>query len=192
MEPVKPPLIGKNIREIRKKSHLTLNVLSERCGVSKAMLSQIESEKVNPTVATIWKIAKGLDVDINMLLKGSSKSTRKFSVSRRENITVLDTDVEGLHLRVLSPLTMAEDLEIYILNFEPKAVLRSVQHAPLTEEFITVLKGRIRVTAGDASTDLRAGDFVMYHCDIDHTIENVSNSAAEIHMVVRFNKKQWG
>ena len=53
-----PPMIGKNIQRIRNSRKLTLNVLSERSGVSKAMLSQIESDKVNPTVATVWKIAQ--------------------------------------------------------------------------------------------------------------------------------------
>ncbi|MDK2860533.1 MAG: hypothetical protein PWP25_1719, partial [Sphaerochaeta sp.] len=34
-----PPMIGKNIQRIRTSRKLTLNVLSERSGVSKAMLS---------------------------------------------------------------------------------------------------------------------------------------------------------
>ena len=68
MEPAKPPLIGKNIQKLRKARGLTLDVLSERSGVSKAMLSQIEQEKANPTVATVWKIAQGLDAEINSLL----------------------------------------------------------------------------------------------------------------------------
>jgi len=63
-----PPMIGKNIQRIRSSRKLTLNVLSERSGVSKAMLSQIESDKVNPTVATVWKIARGLNVELNDLL----------------------------------------------------------------------------------------------------------------------------
>ncbi|MFW6251481.1 MAG: helix-turn-helix domain-containing protein, partial [Alkalispirochaetaceae bacterium] len=111
-----PPLIGANIKSRRQEKGYTLNVLSERSGVSKAMLSQIESEKVNPTVATVWKIARGLDVDINELLEGSSGPVRRFHLTRENDITVLDTDEEGLHMKVLTPLSMAEDLEMYLLT----------------------------------------------------------------------------
>ena len=82
MEPGNPPQIGRNIQKIRKKHGMTLDILSEKSGVSKAMLSQIESEKVNPTIATVWKIAQGLDVDISSLLTGQDELLRKFQVSR--------------------------------------------------------------------------------------------------------------
>ena len=47
----------------------------ERSGVSKAMLSQIETNKVNPTIATIWKIARGLNIEIQDILD-SKPSTK--------------------------------------------------------------------------------------------------------------------
>ena len=74
--------------------------VAERSGVSKAMLSQIESEKVNPTVATVWKIARGLDVELDSLLKGNGQ------------LTSLGTSGGGLDLKVMSPISMAEDLEV--------------------------------------------------------------------------------
>ena len=192
MEPVKPPLIGGNIQAIRKKQNLTLDMLSEKSGVSKAMLSQIESEKVNPTVATVWKIAQGLEVDINALLKGGREPARKFTVTRREKVTSLDTDEEGLHIKVLSPISMVEDLEMYLLTFKAGGALRSSAHFPQTEEFLTIMQGRVRITAGENVTELEAGDFISYHCDVEHSIENLTTAEAVVHMVVRFHKPHWG
>jgi XRE family transcriptional regulator, regulator of sulfur utilization len=188
MKPVEPPHIGRNIQRIRKEQSLTLDVLSEKSGVSKAMLSQIESEKVNPTVATVWKIAQGLQVEINKLLEGGTEGSRRFNVSRRDEITALETDEAGLHMKVLSPVSMVEDLEMYLLTFEPGGSLRSAPHFPKTEEYLTVFSGSVRVTAGDNVTDLAAGDFVSYHCDVEHTIENTGEKPAHIHLVVRFRK----
>lgn len=191
MEPAKLPFIGANIQKIRKGQNLTLDMLSEKSGVSKAMLSQIESEKVNPTVATVWKIAQGLNVDINALLKGGTDPVRKFTVTPKENVTSLDTDEEGLHIKVLSPITMVEDLEMYLLTFQPGGALRSSPHFPQTEEFVTILQGNVRISAGSNVTNLEAGDFISYHCDIDHSIENLGDSEAVLHMVVRFHKPHW-
>ncbi len=191
METVNPPMIGKNIQALRKNLGMTLNILSEKSGVSKAMLSQIESDKVNPTVATVWKIAQGLDVEINSLLEGAGQPHRKFKVVRQEELTTLDTDEEGLHIKVLTPLSMSEDLEMYLLTFAPGGKLESAPHFPRTLEFLTVFSGRVRVTAGDNGSDLGPGDFIRYHCDIEHTIENRGESDAVVHMVVRFVKQGW-
>ena len=189
MEAKKLPVIGKNIQIIRKQQKYTLDVLAEKSGVSKAMLSQIESEKVNPTVATVWKIAQGLGVEINELLKGETVSPRRFKVTRGDTITRLDSDEPGVHINVLSPVSMVEDLEMYLVTIQPSGCLRSEPHFPNTEEFLTVLKGEVRVRAGDNTSDLQAGDFISYHCDVQHSIENPMGGTAEVHMVVRFNKR---
>lgn len=51
--------------------------------------------------------------------------------------------------------------------------------------------GRVRISAGDNVTELEAGDFISYHCDVDHSIENLSKEPAVVHMVVRFHKPRW-
>ena len=185
----RPPLVGRNILAIRKKLNLTLNILSERSGVSRAMLSQIESEKVNPTVATVWKIAQGLGVEIREVLKDSGGSHRKFAVSRKHQIISLDTDDDRVHIQVLSPISMVEDLEMYWITMDPQGILDSEPHLHDTEEFLTVIRGEIEVAAGDNTTVLGPEDFIRYHADIRHTIRNRGNQEAVIHMVVRFNKK---
>jgi transcriptional regulator with XRE-family HTH domain len=191
VEPANLPEIGHNIKTIRKEQQMTLDVLAEKSGVSKAMLSQIESQKVNPTVATVWKIARGLDVELDGLLKGESAPARKFEVTESDRITVLDTAENGPHIQVLSPIEMAEDLEIYVLTFDPGSTLDSNAHAAGTEEYLTVLEGEIRVSVADKEAILKTGDFILYNCDVRHIIQNLGDERARVHMVVRFTKKQW-
>jgi transcriptional regulator with XRE-family HTH domain len=89
-----PPKVGQNILKIRSRKKLTLNALSERSGISKGMLSQIESEKANPTVATVWKIARGLNVSLNDVLEESAEEQKLFSVNPagNENNTIETTE----------------------------------------------------------------------------------------------------
>jgi len=191
MEPVNPPVVGRNIQRIRKQQQLTLGVLAERSGVSKAMLSQIEAEKVNPTVATLWKIARGLEVELQELLQGGSAPVRKFMVLPRDQATLLDSPEEGVHIQVLSPVAMAEDLEVYLVTFDPGTALRSSAHAPGTEEHLTVLEGQVEVRAADKKASLRKGDFIIYNCDVPHVIENTRKQASRVHMIVRFPPRAW-
>ncbi len=184
-----PPPVGRNMKRIRKDESITLDVLAERSSVSREMLSQIESEKVNPTVATVWKIAQGLGVDINDLLAGSDAPVRKFHMVRKDSITVLDTDEDGLHIKVLTPVQLVEDLEMYLLTFQEGGALRSAPHFPQTEEFLTVISGAVRVRVGDRDAELLEGDFIRYQCDVDHDIENIADGQSVVHMVVRFHKR---
>lgn len=182
-----PPPIGKNIQKFRQARHLTLNILSERSGVSKAMLSQIESDKVNPTVATVWKIARGLNIDINDILEANPQPKRDFIVNpTATNGHIIETTENGVKIRILSPLNMVEDLEMYLITFDPHSSLPSEPHFSGTQEFLTIIKGSVSVKAGHNECTLKKGDFLMYHCDIDHTITCSGNSPAILHMVVRY------
>ena len=180
------PAIGANLHKERRRRQLSLAELAASSGISKAMLSQIESDKVNPTIATMWKIAHALGVDFELLLKGEGGKIKKFEVNRADSITSFTTDQSGTVFKVLSPISMAEELEFYQVTLESGSIHRSQPHTDGTEEFITVLSGDVRVAAGRNSADLHQGDFIHYQSDIEHSIENISGTKAEVYMIVRF------
>ncbi len=66
---VKKLHIGRKIRELRKKSGLILQDLSDRTGLSKPLLSQIEKEVVSPPIATLLKISKAFNVNIGFFFQ---------------------------------------------------------------------------------------------------------------------------
>jgi len=55
-------MIGSRIQEIRNKKGLTQDQLSEKVGISSKYLSSIERGKENPTLNTILKLTRSLDV----------------------------------------------------------------------------------------------------------------------------------
>lgn len=204
------PDVASRIRDIRKTKGLSLDELAMKSLVSKSMISQIEGNKTNPTLAMIWKIAKGLDTTVQNLIQPkqdsseSDVSTRTtvpgeelhesgggtteilFEYTRKENFTQITADKPGVHFRVLTPAEQSEDLEIYRISIQPGAILDSQPHLSGTEEYLTLLKGRLRVIAEDNSSEMNSGDFIMYHADIPHSMENIGEQSAEIHLVVRF------
>jgi transcriptional regulator with XRE-family HTH domain len=61
--------IGENIKKIRKKRELSQDKLSKLADVTHTTLAKIESGKNdNPTIKTLIKIAKALNVKINDLV----------------------------------------------------------------------------------------------------------------------------
>ncbi len=180
------PELGGNVKRERLARHWSQDELATASGVSKAMLSQIESGKVNPTIGTLWKIAHALEVDFNLLLRGKHRKVRCFEVGRRADLPLLESTAPGVELRVLSGIALADKLEFYDLKFEHGAELVSAAHYPGTEELVTVIAGKVLVCAGERETELNAGDVVRFDCDVPHRIRNIGDGMAALHMIVRF------
>src|SRR6185312_11342776 len=60
--------MGKTIQRLRKAYNLSLSELAEQSGVAKSIISQIERNETNPTLATIWRLSQALDVSIERVL----------------------------------------------------------------------------------------------------------------------------
>jgi len=54
--------LGERIREIRMKKNMSQNDLAIECEFEKASMSRIESGQANPTVRTLYKICKALNI----------------------------------------------------------------------------------------------------------------------------------
>ena len=185
-----PPSIGKNLKEQRLLRELSLDELSNSSSVSKAMLSQIETGKTNPTIATVWKITHALGLEFNALLKGEEEKIPIFEVTRAHDVRTLETDEEGVHVKVLSPVVMANNLELYMLSFEPGAKLESAPHFSGAEEFLTVISGNLEVAVSGHTSSLADNDFAWYESDVEHAIRNVGDVPAIAHLVVRFESTE--
>ncbi|WP_394758656.1 helix-turn-helix domain-containing protein [Flavobacterium sp.] len=60
--------LGKRIREIRLSKKISQTEVAYRCGFDKSNYNTIESGKRNPTVISLLKIAKALEVNLIDLL----------------------------------------------------------------------------------------------------------------------------
>lgn len=179
--------LGKRLKALRAESRLTLGQLSQMAGVSKAMLSQIEQHKVNPTIAVMLKVASALQLNIGELLNMPAEKNIIRVIPHTDANYSLQAG-PGCFIRTLSPLSLEKNIEFYKIKLDAGAEQRSEGHFPGTQEFLHVSKGKIRVVSGDQQVDLAAGDSVQYRCDITHMLKNIGRRAAEAYMVVRFSQ----
>lgn len=61
--------IGDNIRKYRKIKNLTQKELGDLVGISNTYLSDMEIGRTNPSIKTLKRIAKGLEISFVELLK---------------------------------------------------------------------------------------------------------------------------
>jgi transcriptional regulator with XRE-family HTH domain len=179
-----PPEVGATLQRLRLARGLTLEDLSRIAGVSKSMLSQIEREKANPTIAITWRLANALGVGIGELLSSESRPVETIRVLESHETPTLPGNHAGYILRILGPMEMAGKYEWYELTLAPGGELASQAHDPGTSEHLTVLHGTLEVEVGADKRKVKMGGTARYPADQDHVLRNAGKAEAKALLVV--------
>lgn len=179
-----PPEVGATLQKIRQKRGLTLDDLSRAAGVSKSMLSQIEREKANPTIAVAWRLANALGIGIEELLATNARETEAIHVLEPHETPTLPGSHAGYILRILGPMDLAGKFEWYELTLAPNGALKSNPHDPGTVEHLTILHGAMDIEVDGIIKKLKTGGTARYHADKTHAIHNPGKTEAKALLVV--------
>lgn len=182
--PPTPPEVGATLQKMRLARSLTLEDLSRAAGVSKSMLSQIEREKANPTIAVAWRLANALGVGIGELLASETRQVELIRVLEAHELPTLPGDHAGYVLRILGPMELAGKFEWYELTLAPNGVLASNPHDPGATEHLTLLQGAVELEVGGETKKLKTGATARYQADCNHSIRNAGKSEARALLVV--------
>jgi len=179
-----PPRVGQVIHRLRQARKLSLDALAQAAGVSKSMLSQIEREKTNPTVAMVWRISIALRVSMEEILSSKGAIAPAVSVMSARVTPTLHGSEGMTTLRILGPLDLAGSFEWYELTIEPGGALESEPHSLGSTEHLTVLHGMLEVESGAHSQYVRHGETARYAVDTRHVIRNRGKTRAVALLVV--------
>lgn len=162
-------MLGKKIRVKRMEKQLTLKELAERTGVTQGFLSQVERGLTDPSITSLRRISKALDVPIFYFLMDEAKSN---PVVRKDERQVLKFPDSHLTFELLSP-DLNRSIEMMMARLEPGAVTCD---EPLThpgEENIVVIQGEMKIQIGEEVYFLAEGDSIYYFSSIPHKIWSI-------------------
>ena len=180
-------LLCRRVRELRKRRGWTLEEMSAACGVSRSMLSEIERQRANPTLAVAFRIAQAFGMSLGDLVEEPAL-TPKVEVIRADDRTYHYRSDAFCRIRTLSPLHLEKSVEYYEVVLKVRR--RPARRAPLqgARELLTVQQGTIRVTSGPDSANLNRGDSAHYPADVPHAIENPGTDDAVLFLVVTYER----
>ena len=176
------PELGKTIQRLRKAYNLSLGALSEQSGVAKSIISQIERNETNPTLATVWRLSQALDTTIDQVLalEEHSNIIEKSTVSA---IPVLTSEDGLCTLAIIGWLNTVDWVQWYDFRAQVGGVLESEPHPKGSVENLSVLEGELEVWVdGDART-IKQGETLRYRGDLPHRITNTGTEPAHATMV---------
>jgi transcriptional regulator with XRE-family HTH domain len=175
--------LARELRHQRRQRDLSLEQLAAQSGVSRSMISKIERGEAVPSTSVLSKLAEALGITFSKLM--ASEQDREILVLKRAVQPVLRDAASGFTRRCLSPILPGRGID-WVLNSLPPGGQSGefVAHRQGVEEYIYVLKGRLKAVIGDVVTVLDEGDALYFQADADHAFHNLGSGDCEYFLVI--------
>lgn len=156
--------IGLAVRAHRTARSLSVAELARAAGLSKTILGTIEQGAGNPSVETLFRIARALDLPLGVLV-AEPAAPRARAIPKGSG-DVLQTATGAA--RLLHADGRPRRAELFELTLAPGREQLSDGHLPGTEEVVLCLGGRLSAGPIGDEVTLAAGDAVWFAADGPH------------------------
>jgi transcriptional regulator with XRE-family HTH domain len=174
-------LIGRSLREARRRRGLTLRAVADEAGVTESFLSQVERDIASPSIATLRRIAVALGTSIGTLLDGAGPHAK---LVRRADRRVVGYAGLGARDEFLTDGVNAR-LQVIESLIDPGGGTGPDAYAHESdEECLIVLEGCLDLWVGDETYRLEAGDAIRYSSRVPHRNQNPGTAPARVLFVL--------
>ncbi|WCB91930.1 HTH-type transcriptional regulator SutR [Baekduia alba] len=157
--------VGVSLRAHRTARSMSLGDLARACGLSRTILARIEGGTGNPSLETLWRISRALDIPLGALL--AQDSAPRVRVARARDGRQLHAD-SGLQMWLLHAEGREHRSEMYDILLPKDTDQQTDAHLPGTEETLICISGHARIGPLGEETDVRAGDVIWFAADRPH------------------------
>ncbi|EPJ45515.1 MAG: hypothetical protein OFPII_27300 [Osedax symbiont Rs1] len=178
-------IIAKNLKQFRRSRQWSLAKAAAMTKVSKAMLGQIERQESSPTIATLWKIAKGFHLPLSVLIEPCALRSDSLATASHEQTICLDSDLQFRVLFSFDPLLCCE---MFSHQLQPDRTHLSKAHELGVIEDIIVISGELEILVDESWQLLSAGDTLRFSADKNHGYRNIGKKEVIFHNIIHYPK----
>lgn len=169
--------VGARLRQLRRAKGLSQRDLAAQSGVTNAMISLIENNRTNPSVAILKRILDGIPISMSDFFALEHEPRRQVFFQADELKEIADGRISYLQV---GAGTSGEQLQILRERYRPGADTGKSMLRHDSEEGGIVIKGRLEVTVGQQKRVLGPGDAYYFDSRIAHRFRNVSDDDCEV------------
>jgi transcriptional regulator with XRE-family HTH domain len=169
--------LGPRIRALRQARKVTLRELAARAGVTESFLSQVEREVTSPSIASVQRIARALDLAIAELFTEEAPRGRMVRRAARRQIAYPGLGAVDEFLTA----GMTGRLQVILSTIQPGGGTGDEAYAhDSDEEVVIVLAGQLELWVADEHHLLEEGDTIAYASRLPHRNLNPSDQVAVV------------
>ena len=176
------PNLGSRIKKARRKKQLTLRGLAKKTGLTNAFLSQVETNRVSPSVGSLRKIAIALGTKVGSFFEDEEK--KDFLFVRKDGRKKFSWEDSKANCEVLASGMLNMQMEPLLITLKPGGETGERVNSHEGEEFGIVLKGKVELMLDDKSYTMKKGDSVYYRSTNSHKAVNIGKKKADILWVI--------
>jgi transcriptional regulator with XRE-family HTH domain len=176
--------IGERIRALRNRHDLTLDELSQRSGVSRAMISRIERAEASPTAALLARLCEALGLSLSAFFVDDEAAGSP--LARRAEQRLWRDPHTGYLRRSVSPPGTPSRVDIVEVEFPPHA---RVSFPPREEsrvmtQHVWVFEGVLEMIIGETVHRLYPGDCLYMDIGDAFDFHNPSDKPARYAVIL--------
>lgn len=155
-------VIATQVRKLRLASGLSVGDMAAKVGISKAMLSKIESAQTSCSLSTLARLAAGLDVPVTSLFRGADSTRDAAFVEAGSGAVIVGRGTRvGHHYELLGALRgQHKRLEPVLVTLTDASEVFPLFQHPGTE-LIYMLEGEMVYGHGESEYRLKPGDSLL-------------------------------
>jgi quercetin dioxygenase-like cupin family protein/DNA-binding Xre family transcriptional regulator len=153
---LEPYCIGTKLRSLRTQKRLTLSRLASETGLSTALLSKLETDRMVPTLPTLATISRVYGVGISYFFTEPARHT--LSITRKAHLAGNSRGLESVKVMPLNTVTEGTQLVVRMVEFPAGGVAGSTDSCREGSGLVYVLEGKLQLESGGMQEVLEAGD----------------------------------
>jgi len=169
--------IGEKIKELRKKQGMSIAELAEKSELSSGLISQIERNIVTPSIVSLWKIARSLQVSVGYFFDEDNQDITNPVVTKNTRKRIMASNNNAIY-ELLSP-DLNRKIEFLYITIKPGDYSSKDFVVHEGEKCGIVIKGRLMVKMKDREYILEEGDSIYFDSTIPHKYINIGDEVCE-------------
>jgi transcriptional regulator with XRE-family HTH domain len=163
--------VAVNLQKWRVRRHMSVSSLARAANVSKSTVSEIERFNGNPSLETLWALARALEIPLGFLFSDHDAGGGVRVVRRNEVPATFEQSGYISHL--LAGWDVDGEIELYTTTIEDRASRSSDSHGAGVIEHAIVVGGHVRIQVADEFAEIGPGDLMSFPADQPHSYESI-------------------
>lgn len=174
--------LGTRISEIRKRRGISQKELAQMIGVTPSTISQLESNRIYPSIPALIKIAEILGVNVGYFFGKALADQDVIVVTEESRVKIKPVDFPETFVEMYSllPLDVSAKAEPYLIEIPQGEVLNAHFFIHKGEELGYVLKGKLQMVVRGRIQTVSKGDTIFLSSEIPSQWKNVGQGTAQL------------